>query len=62
MGSMTLRGQRIIRRGSFLATSSLDEVIDPIFQGQGAPDPSVAFLLEGSVFHVYFGFINVKQC
>ncbi len=45
LGPMTLRGQTM----HIVATSSLDEVIDPIFQDQGAPEPSVAFLLEGSV-------------
>ena len=31
------------------ATSGPSGVIDPIYQGQRAPEPSVTFLLEGSV-------------
>ena len=32
--------------------ASLDGVVDPIFQGQGAPEPSVAFLLQGSEIYI----------
>ncbi len=57
LGSMTPRGQKVINRGSFPETAPFNNFL-PLWDRwpigvMGAPETSVAFLLEGSVTNVH---------